>query len=169
LHGCKCVKEYVRQCSSGTLSNDGCMCSSTYTPTCSRGCRLDVFGGCICNSNSKTSQYIIMTGIQSLLINAGGIKCFNGLYCSGFGTIVTSVLECCNGQIGNSHSYRIGDGPLYSMVSIENYSSNVIRELLIICHLQFSLRGRNQAFCLFNQYSNFKVARVLRAFSVVGL
>ena len=51
-YGCECVKEYVRQCSSGTLSNNGCKCSGAYNPTCSNGCRLNILG-CSCESGKN--------------------------------------------------------------------------------------------------------------------
>ena len=56
LYHCKCVKEYVRQCSSGTLSWDGCECKTSYPPKCSKGCTLDSNGGCKCKNSDDPSK-----------------------------------------------------------------------------------------------------------------
>ena len=52
--GCKCVKEYVRQCSSGKLSWNGCSCEGwgISKPTCGYGCQLN-WSTCSCYKYGK--------------------------------------------------------------------------------------------------------------------
>ena len=57
--GCKCVKEYVRQCSSGKLSWDGCSCTGgTSKPTCGYGCHLN-WSTCRCYKYGKNKPVAV--------------------------------------------------------------------------------------------------------------
>ena len=57
LHHCKCVRERARQCSSGTLSQNGCKCETSSPPTCPGSCELneDI---CRCNPPRLESSKI---------------------------------------------------------------------------------------------------------------
>ena len=64
LHHCKCVRERARQCSSGTLSQNGCECETSLPPKCTDPCELneDI---CRCtppeSESSKISYYTCVT------------------------------------------------------------------------------------------------------------